>query len=111
MGDKKALHYDAKYTELQTSIKRICLLIEDIFKQVGAIESDLPCGAGNGISETTMSAYLAVIESQAQMMLATWSALKEDEEDDSAGKPARAPGASANMQIKLPSTVEDHSDD
>merc|ERR1712050_728499 len=110
MGDKKALHYDAKYTELQTSIKRICLLIEDMFKQVGAIESDLPCGAGNGISETTMSAYLAVIERQSSEMLATWSALKEDEEDD-AGKPPRVTGSSANLQIKLPSTVEDHSDD
>merc|ERR1719499_852776 len=82
-----------------------------MFKKVGATETDLPSGSGNGIGETNMGAYLAVIEARASEFIAAWSALREEEDDDTMGKPPRVAGSSANLQIKLPSTVEDHSDD
>merc|ERR1719235_2651670 len=59
-----------------------------------------------------MKHYLAVIESRANEQLKVYEQLKgDDDEDFDATRASRVQGSSTNLQIKLPSTVEDHSDD
>jgi chromosome segregation ATPase len=108
--DKKAIHYEVKYLETQQTLSHARAIIESLFAKIGATEKDLPNGCGGGIDESNMNAYLAVIEGMANELMKTYQALKEEEDDDAA-RPPRQPGASSNLQIKLPSTVEDYSDD
>merc|ERR1712228_1082048 len=69
-------------------------------------------GCGTGISESNMMAFLAVIESRANDLLKVYEQIKgEDDEDFDAMRASRVQGSSTNLQIKLPSTVEDYSDD
>jgi hypothetical protein len=108
--DKKAIHYEVKYQEAQQTLSHARSIIESLFSRIGAQERDLPNGCGGGIDEGNMNAYLACIESNATQLLKTYQALKDDEDEDGA-RPPRQIGASSNLQIKLPSTVEDYSDD
>merc|ERR1712032_274464 len=110
--DKKALTYELKYQELQQTLAHIRAGIESIFRRIGCSLDDLPSGAGSGISESNMMAYLAVIEQRTNELLKTYDMLRQEEDDDMASDRATKPGpSSTNLAIKLPSTVEDYSDD
>jgi len=109
--DKKALHYELKYQESQQTLAHIRAGIESIFRRIGCSLEDLPSGAGSGISESNMMAYLAVIEQRTNELLKVLDQLKDGEDDDMASdRQAKTPHASTNLTIKLPSTVEDYSD-
>jgi len=82
-----------------------------IFRKVGCSADDLPSGSGTGISEANMMLYLSVIENRTTELLKLHDAMRQDDEDYDAGRPSRPAGGSTNLQIKLPSTVEDYSDD
>jgi len=72
----------------------------------------MPSGCGSGISESNMMVYLSVIESRTNELLKMYDQLKEgDEEYEAEISKTKAGQSSANLQIKLPSTVEDYSDD
>jgi len=110
--DKKAMHYEVKCQETQTTLKNVGDVIKSTFKRLGCQPSDLPSGVGP-ISECNLLQYLGVIEESTNDALRIWESMNEDE--DSAfetTRPAARPGASTQLQInKLPSTVEDYSDD
>jgi len=110
--DKKAIHYEVKYTESQQTLAQARTGIESIFRRMGLTPEDLPNGAGKTISEANMMNYLALIEGRSQELLKVYDALKQDEEDPEAtARPAARGGASTLQVNKLPSTVEDYSDD
>merc|ERR1712050_391340 len=109
--DKKAVQYEVKHQESQQTLSHVRSGIESIFRRIGCTPEELPCGCGSGISESNMMQYMAVIEQRTNELLKLYDAIKQDDDDD-AGKPSRAGFTSAGLQInKLPSTVEDYSDD
>ncbi|CAK0910928.1 unnamed protein product [Prorocentrum cordatum] len=60
--------------------------------------------------ESNMMMYLAVVENEVSKLLKIYDAIR-DEDDAETTRPVRPAGASTNFQIKLPSTVEDYSED
>merc|ERR1719436_1312636 len=58
-----------------------------------------------------MMQYFAVIEKEVSTLLRVYDAIQPDDEVEVTTKPGRPAGASTNFQIKLPSTVEDYSED
>merc|ERR1719161_1987945 len=111
--DKKAVLYNDKYQDANQTLMHIRSGIESIFRRIGCSLDDLPSGTGTTISEVNMVTFLAVIEHRTNELLKLYDQLREggDIEDhaaESKGKPAHS---SANLNIKLPSTVEDYSDD
>lgn len=110
--DKKAVHYEVKYQESQQTLAHVRAGVESIFRRIGCSAEDLPSGCGSTISENNMSTFLAIIENRAGELLKLYDALRSEEDEDYEGhRPARPAGQSANLNIKLPSTVEDYSDD
>jgi len=106
--DRKAVHYEVKYQESQQTLSHIRACIESIFRRVGCTKEDLPAGCGDGISEANMSVYLGIIEERCNELLKMYDSLTQDE--DLPPKPRRG-NASTTFVSKLPSTVEDYSDD
>lgn len=109
--DRKAIHYEVKYQESQQTLMHVREGIKKMFDNMNCTQEDLPSGCGSGISESNMMQHLAVIESRVSEMLKIHDAIREDEDGETARPPRPAGGASSNFQIKLPSTVEDYSDD
>jgi cupin superfamily acireductone dioxygenase involved in methionine salvage len=108
--DRRAIHYEVKYTESQQTVTHVREGIKALFKRIGCKEEDMPNGCSKEINESNMMIFLAVIEARAADMLRFYDTIK-DEDDAETTKPVRTAGASTNFQIKLPSTVEDYSDD
>jgi len=110
--DKKAVLYNDKYQDANQTLMHIRSGIESIFRRIGCSPEDLPSGCGTAISEVNMMTFLAVIERRTSELLKLHDQLKSGDEEDYAAEPKAKPAhSSANLQIKLPSTVEDYSDD
>lgn len=58
-----------------------------------------------------MMVYLAIIEQRTNELLKMYDSLKQEDDDYENTRPARTGQTSTSLQIKLPSTVEDYSDD
>jgi DNA repair exonuclease SbcCD ATPase subunit len=110
--DKKAVLYNDKYQDANQSLVHIRSGIESIFRRVGCSLEDLPSGTGTQISEVNMMTFLAVIEHRTNELLKLYDQLRKDEDEDyGTEQKSKAGHSSTNLQIKLPSTVEDYSDD
>jgi len=109
--ERKADSFDIKYQEAQQTLTHIRDQIHSIFVKLGCSPEDLPAGCGSGISESSMMHFLAIIEGRGNALMKVYEQLQGDDEDFDSTKPARVQGSSANMQIRLPSTVEEYSDD
>merc|ERR1712046_359911 len=108
--DKKAVLYNDKYQDANQTLVHIRSGIESIFRRIGCSLEDLPSGTGYTISEVNMMTFLAVVEHRTNDLLKLYDQLNEgDGEDDVPESKAKAHGGSTNLQIKLPSTVEDYS--
>jgi len=111
--DKKAVLYNDRYQDANQTLMHIRSGIESIFRRIGCSLDDLPSGTGTTISEVNMMTFLAVIEHRTNELLKLYDQLVAADPDaeypttDNKSKGA----SSANLQIKLPSTVEDYSDD
>jgi len=109
--DRKAIHYEVKHQESQQTLAHVRENIKSIFKRLNCSQDSLPSGCGGGVSEANMMQYFAVIEKEISTLLRVYDAIQPDDEDEVTTKPGRPAGASTNYQIKLPSTVEDYSED
>mmetsp|Transcript_132550 Transcript_132550/g.424175 ORF Transcript_132550/g.424175 Transcript_132550/m.424175 type:complete len:539 (-) Transcript_132550:68-1684(-) len=109
--DGKAKTYETKYIESQQTLQHTRTGIESIFRRIGCSPDDLPNGAGKTISEGNMLQFVGAIETRTQELLKAYDAINDGGEDLEVTRP-RARGGTANLQVnKLPSTVEDYSDD
>jgi len=109
--DKKAVLYNDKYQDANQALMHIRSGIESIFRRIGCSVDDLPSGTGVTISEVNMMTFLAGIEHRTNDLLKMYDQLKADD-PNAAPEPETKPKAqSQSLQIKLPSTVEDYSDD
>jgi hypothetical protein len=110
--DKRASYFNEKHQDANQKLMHIQSGIESIFRRVGCCDHALPSGSGNQISESNMIAYLAVIENRTNELLKLFDQLHQDEDDYDAEVSKKKPvSGSANLQIRLPSTVEDYSED
>eukprot|EP00397_Hematodinium_sp_SG-2012_P028170 GEMP01029646.1.p1 GENE.GEMP01029646.1~~GEMP01029646.1.p1 ORF type:complete len:541 (+),score=178.60 GEMP01029646.1:61-1683(+) len=104
--DKKAEYFDLKYQQSVKTLSAVKSGIQSIFNRVGCT---VPASvASQGITEYNLSIYLGTIEARTNEILQLHAALQEGTEDEEEPL-VRAPPI--QMQIKLPSTVEDYSDD
>jgi len=103
--DKSGEQYDLKFQQAMKTLTAVKLGIQSIFNRVGCVP---PGGTQAGITESNLQMYLGLIEGRTNEILQVYAALQEgaDDDDDVYIRPP-AP----QMQIKLPSTVEDYSDD
>jgi len=110
--DKKAVLYNDKYQDANQTLMHIRSGIESIFRRVGCSVDDLPSGTGTTISEVNMITFMAAIEHRTNELLKLHDQLREADPQELANESKPKPQhSSANLQIKLPSTVEDYSDD
>jgi len=110
--DKKAVLYNDKYQDANQTLMHIRSGIESIFRRIGCSLDDLPSGTGTTISEVNMMTFLAVIEHRTNELSKFYDQLREDEDGPGAiENKTKAATGSTQLQIKLPSTVEDYSDD
>mmetsp|Transcript_5976 Transcript_5976/g.13878 ORF Transcript_5976/g.13878 Transcript_5976/m.13878 type:complete len:543 (-) Transcript_5976:175-1803(-) len=110
--DNKAKNYEIKHQESQQTLNHIRSGVESIFRRIGCTVHDLPNGSGNTISEANMMHFLAAIEQRTNELLRVYDVLREGEDEFETTRPTRAASSVANLQVnKLPSTVEDYSDD
>merc|ERR1712187_353276 len=110
--DRKAIHYEVKYQESEQTLGRVRSGIESVFRRVGCTAGDLPSGCGTGITASNMMHFVAVIEGRVNELIKMYDSLRTDEEEpETASRPARTVNSSSSLPVKLPSTVEDYSDD
>merc|ERR1712153_112869 len=108
--DKKAVLYNDKYQDANQTLMHIRSGIESIFRRIGCSPEDLPSGCGTTISEVNMITFLAGIEHRTNDLLKMQDQLTAGTDQEIAAETKTKP-QSSNLQIKLPSTVEDYSDD
>lgn len=109
--DKKAAAYNDRHKEANQTLAQVRSGIESIFRRVGCSADDLPSGTGATINEVNMITYLAEIEHRTNDLLKLYDQLREDQDDEIPVATAKAGGSSSALQIRLPTTVEDYSDD
>jgi len=108
--DKKAVLYNDKYQDANQTLMHIRSGIESIFRRIGCSLDDLPSGTGVTISEVNMMTFLAGIEHRTNELLKLQDQLTAGTDQEIPAETKTKP-QSSNLQIKLPSTVEDYSDD
>jgi len=109
--DRKALQYDSKMQESQQLLAHLRACLDSIFRRLGCTQEDLPAGCSQEVSEDSMTEYLGVVETKVNELMKLHHAMQEDDSDDEKTRPARAGQPSNSLQIKLPSTTEEFSDD
>jgi chromosome segregation ATPase len=109
--EDKAEKYENKTQESQTSLSHIRTGIETLFSKMQCSPDDLPPGAAQGISEENMMSYLAVIEHRTNDLLKLYDALESDDQDYDPARTRPPPGSTGQPPVRLPSTVEEYSDD
>jgi chromosome segregation ATPase len=110
--DKKADHYEHKYKKSVDTVTSVRGGVQSIFNRLGCAPPD---AAGNTttVTESNMMQYLGIIEQRTNEILQLYAALQEGNESEEDPAPVEKPrGPTSNqLQIKLPSTVEDYSDE
>lgn len=114
--EKKAKQYEGKYKDSQETLGAIRVGIENIFHKIGCSQDALPSGLDAPISESNMITYLAIIEHRTNDILKLYDLLQtpcedEDEEDVVGERTLKSNQSLTNLNIKLPSTMEDASDE
>jgi len=106
--DKKAEHYELKYQQTVKTVTSVRAGVQSIFNRLGCIP---PEGGGSGtVTESNTMQYLGLIESRTNEIKQLYATLKEEDDDEDEILPPRG-NASSQLQIKLPSTVEDYDDE
>jgi len=108
--DRKALQYDTKMQDSHQLLAHLRACLDSIFRRIGCTEKDLPAGCSQEVSEDSMTEYLGVVETKVNELMKLYHAMQEDDSDDEKTRLPRA-GTSNSLQIKLPSTTEEFSED
>jgi len=108
--DKLAEHYELKYQQAVKTLNAVRAGVQSIFNRLNCRHMLGPTELAAGVTESTMRQYLGVIEERAQELLQTHAIMQAREgiEEEFVAPQRQSKGP---LQIKLPSTVEDYSDD
>merc|ERR1711904_45123 len=106
--DKKAEHYELKYQQTIKTVTSVRAGVQSIFNRMGCVP---PEGGGSGtVTESNTMQYLGLIEQRTNEIKQLYATLKEEGDEEDEILPPRG-NASSQLQIKLPSTVEDYDDE
>jgi len=106
--DKKAEHYELKYQQTIKTVTSVRAGVQSIFNRLGCIP---PEGGGSGtVTESNTMQYLGLIEQRTNEIKQLYATLKEEDDEEDEIMPPRG-NVSSQLQIKLPSTVEDYDDE
>jgi len=108
--DRKATYYDEKNQEAQQTLNSIRTGTDNIFRRLGC-GVDEASGLGNGITEANMLQYLGLIEKCINDLLKQYESTRDGDDELETTRPTRNQASTSSLQVKLPSTVEDYSDD
>jgi len=108
--DKLAEHYELKYQQAVKTLNAVRAGVQSVFNRLNCRHMLGPTELAAGVTESTMRQYLGVIEERAQELLQTHAIMQAREgiEEEFVAPQRQSKGP---LQIKLPSTVEDYSDD
>lgn len=109
--EDKAEKYKNKCQESQTTLSHLRTGIETMFSKMQCNPDELPPGASQCISEENMMSYLAVIEGRTNEILKLYDTLEDSDGDYDATRTRPPPGSTSQLPNRLPSTVEEYSDD
>jgi hypothetical protein len=111
--DDKAEKFENKGMESSTTLSQLKKGIEAMFSRMNCSKDDLPPGASQAISEENMMHYLAAIETRADELLRLYDSVEDDPDYDPSRTATARPalGATSQPPPRLPSTVEEYSDD
>merc|ERR1719375_1788483 len=109
--DKMAEHYELKYQQSAKTLTAVRAGIQSIFNRLHCKSFGPP--DMSAVSESNMTQYLGIIEARVSEILQVHNAVTQtgEDEEEAAGHAPRAVSGGTQLQIKLPSTVEDYSDD
>jgi len=109
--DKMAEHYELKYQQSAKTLTAVRAGIQSIFNRLHCKSFGPP--DMSAVSESNMTQYLGIIEARVSEILQVHNAVTHtgEDEDDAGGHAPRPVAGGTQLQIKLPSTVEDYSDD
>ncbi|CAD7975422.1 unnamed protein product [Amoebophrya sp. A25] len=109
-ADKRAEHYELKYQQALKTLTAVRAGLQSIYNRLGCSQTAEHGALGlQGVTEGNMLQYLGVIETRANEILLLHTALQEGDEEEGDLPGTREP--MSQLQIKLPSTVEDYTDD
>eukprot|EP00392_Amoebophrya_sp_AT5.2_P010346 g10406.t1 len=129
-ADKKAEHYELRFQQALKTLTAVRAGLQSIYNScrkvlVPLLENGTAPGAGSEVEVAgvrllkdvsqsrcivlTCKQYLGVIETRANEILLLHTALQEGDEEEAELPATREP--MSQLQIKLPSTVEDYTDD
>ncbi|CAD7946037.1 unnamed protein product [Amoebophrya sp. A120] len=109
-ADKKAEHYELRYQQALKTLTAVRAGLQSIYNRLGCSQMAEHGALGlQGVTEANMLQYLGVIETRANEILLLHTALQEGDEEEAELPATREP--MSQLQIKLPSTVEDYTDD
>jgi len=109
--DKLAEHYELKYQQAVKTLSAVRAGVQSIFNRLGPAVRQMMGQAeiAAGVTESTMRQYLGVIEERAQELLSMHAMMQMREGVEDESVPIRS--TRGPLQIRLPSTVEDYSDE
>mmetsp|Transcript_17344 Transcript_17344/g.43176 ORF Transcript_17344/g.43176 Transcript_17344/m.43176 type:complete len:548 (-) Transcript_17344:870-2513(-) len=109
-ADKKAEHYELRFQQALKTLTAVRAGLQSIYNRLGCSQMAEHGALGlAGVTEANMLQYLGVIETRANEILLLHTALQEGDEEEAELPATREP--MSQLQIKLPSTVEDYTDD
>jgi len=109
--EHKGKKYEEKHQETSQTLEGVRRSINMVFEKVGCSTQTLPSGCGDTISEANMMHFLAAIEDRTNELLKVYDSTCDGETDFETTRP-RFGNTTASLQVnKLPSTVEDYSED
>merc|ERR1712078_73597 len=108
--DKMAEHYELKYQQAAKTLTAVRAGIQSVFNRLHSKSFGPP--DMSAVSEGNMIQYLGIIEGRISEILNVYNSTQQQEGDeDEPAQPQPRPAGGAQLTIKLPSTVEDYSDD
>jgi len=108
--DKMAEHYELKYQQAAKTLTAVRAGIQSVFNRLHSKSFGPP--DMSAVSEGNMIQYLGIIEGRVSEILNVYNSTQQQEGDDEEpAQPQPRPAGGAQLTIKLPSTVEDYSDD
>uniref|UniRef100_A0A0G4G626 ODAD1 central coiled coil region domain-containing protein n=1 Tax=Chromera velia CCMP2878 TaxID=1169474 RepID=A0A0G4G626_9ALVE len=114
--DKKAERYEQRYQTAMKTVRALMTGVQSIFTRLECNTPEVQeMLGGQGIAESNLMSYLGIIEQRTNEILNLYRAMQEERDLPAEGgaqiPPKRPQPVALSYDVKIPSTVEDHSEE